>query len=374
MRLSSLTFSLLIATCFLCLVGRSVFAFDKASDQVELKRCWSYSEEKVFTAITIDDSMAYVATNEAQIVAISLLTGQKVWSAELGGTLVSNLETSSIGLHLVTQPAPVDGKQSSTLLWRLSKETGIPAKPAESSEGKLSIKAVNGRLISVSASGKVSSIDPNTLVTVWNRVPTGSVTGEPFISTELIAFATGDGKLIKMSTVTGEIISTQQLASLPKNVFATRSGVVYGNERGELVSVDPNWKFRTGASVNSVTALGDALLATSFDNFIYYIRPGGGDVIWKKRLEGRIAGTVAVDGSRIAAFSLGAENGYLIDTKKGRTLGIASLGVQADAIVVGQQNPLGPVLLVNGSVVGFSSNGCKINGGAVVTTPPNSKQ
>lgn len=374
MRLSSLTFSLLILSCILGFVGPGVSAFDKASDQVELRRCWVYSEEAVFTAITADDTMAYVATNEAQIVAISLSTGQKVWSAELGGELISNLEVSPFGLHLVTQPATTDGKQTNTLIWRLSKETGIPAKPAETGDGRQTVRSVNGRLILVSANGKVNSIDPNSLAAIWNRVPTGGINGEPYISTELIAFATGDGKLIKMSTETGEIISTQQLPSLPKNVFATRSGVVYGNERGELISIEPNWKFRTGATVNSVNILGEALLATSFDNFVYYISPNGGDVIWKKRLEGRIAGTVAVDGSRIAAFSLGTENGYLIDIKKGRTLGIASLGVQADAIVVGPQNPFGPVLLVNGDVFAFSKSGCKTNGGTAGAIPPRSKQ
>jgi len=369
MRLSSLKISLLIAICVFGFGWSSVSAIDGASDQVELKRCWSYSEERVFTAITVDGAMAYVATNEAQIVAISLSTGQKVWSAELGGTLVSNLEVSPFGLHLVTQPAAADAKQTNSLLWRLSKETGIPSKPVESSDGRQTIRSVNGRLISVALNGKVNSIDPNILVTVWNRVPTGSVTGEPFISTELIAFATADGKLIKMSTVTGEIISTQQLASLPTNVFATTNGVVFGNGRGELISIEPNWKFRTGAAINSVTPLGSNLLVTSFDNFVYLIGSGGG-VQWKKRLEGRIAGTVAIDDSRIAAFSLGAENGYIVETKKGRAVGIASLGVQADSIIIGSKNPLGPVLLVNGSVVAFSSNGCKINGGIANAIPP----
>ncbi len=341
------------------------FAKDGASDTVELKRCWSYSEERVFTAITVDETTAYVATNEAQIVAISLLTGQKLWAAELGGTLVSNLEVTSAGLHLVSQP-----DSNPALLWRLSKDTGIPSKPIETSDGRQTIKSINARLVTVSSSGKVNSYEPRELTAVWNRVPTGAITGEPFISNELIAFATSDGKLIKMSTSTGEIISTQQLASKPTRVFASLNGLVFGNERGELVSVYPNWKFRTGAAINGVNSFGEALLVTSYDNFVYLIRRGGGDVIWKKRLEGRVAGTIIVDENRLAAFSLGAENGYVIETTKGRTTGIASLGVQADSLVVGPQNPFGPVLVVNGDVVAFSRNGCKTNGGTAVAIPP----
>lgn len=369
MRLSSQFIITVFAVIALFAGGINSPAMDGNSDPAELKRCWSYSEEKVFTGITVDGTTAYVATNEAQIVAISLLTGEKLWAAELGGTLVSNLEVTQFGLHLVTQPA---GKTA--LLWRLSKDTGIPSKPVETADGKQTIASVGERLIAVSSSGKANSYEPKDLTTIWNRVPTGAITGQPFISSELIAFATGDGKLIKMSTLTGEIISTQQLGSTPTRVFASLGGLVFGNERGELVSVDPDWKFRTGAAVNGVSSYGEALLVTSYDNFVYLIRRGGGDVLWKKRLEGRVAGTFGIDESRLAVFSLGAESGYVVETKKGRTTGVVTLGVQADSIVVGPPNSYGPVLLVNGGIIAFSKNGCKTNGGAAVATPPNSKK
>ncbi len=372
MRLPSQFLATVFTVIALFAGGVGAFAQDTSAEQIVLKRCWNYTDEKVFSVLTVDGTNAFVSTNEAQIAAVSLESGQKLWSADLGGTLVSNLEATPAGLFLVTQPAAVEGKRSSALMWRMSKETGIPSKPIELGEGNYTLRSIGSRLILVSTSGTISLYDSAEMKAAWSRIPTGSIVGEPFISNDLIAVATGDGKLIKMSVDSGEIISTQQLESKPTSVHASRDGVVFGNERGQLTSVDPDWKFRAGASINGVRTIGDSLLVSSFDNFIYLLTRSGG-VVWKKRLEGRIAGSVAIDEQRIAAFSLGGENGYVIDIKRGRAVGVVPLGSPADSLVVGPQNGLGPVLLMNGSLTAFSKNGCKINGGAVVTTPPNSK-
>ncbi len=49
------------------------------------------------------------------------------------------------------------------------------------------------------------------------------------------------------------------------------------------------WKFRVGAEVSNINFTPRGLLITSLDNFAYLISAGKGNLIWKKRLAGRIS-------------------------------------------------------------------------------------
>lgn len=354
-----LLFAILLTLTF-ALARQSVAnAQPKAEDPIDLKQCWAYSDNNQYSSIASDRSAVYVATPDAKIVAIAVDSGQKLWSAELGGEVASNLVALPSGVVVTTQTAATDSSVSKATIRILSLETGIATRslavnPAES----FYLKYIAGQLIVVSKSGDIAVFDAITFEQKWSRKPTGAVLGEPHIGAEKLLIGTSEGQIVSIATATGEISATIKTESRPSQMFAMANGnVIYADDRGTVISLGKKWKFRLGAKVNAISEIGEDILVTSYDNFVYLLTSDGG-VEWKQRLEGRIAGVISTSESNLIAFSIGGSSAVVLEPKKGRTVGRIGFAQQADSLFVDKSNSGGFYFIANGVTYSYSSTPC----------------
>ena len=79
-----------------------------------------------------------------------------------------------------------------------------------------------------------------------------------------------------------------------------------------------NWKFRSGGRVVYIRAVGDNVLLGSADNFVYFMDVEYGNLLWKRRLPGRIS-SGGIIGDDLAAFTvIGERSAFVLDLEKGR--------------------------------------------------------
>ncbi len=339
----------------------------KADETVEFSRCWAVAEpDGSFSTITTDAATAFVGAAGAKVSAISIAMGTRSWSTELGGEIASNLSADSAGLFVVTDSVSTDpAKPKESTLRILSKETGITAKKivlAPSDSFKIGVDA--GNVIVIAQSGDVYAFDAATAEAKWMRKPTGGVTGDSYIGGGSIVIGTTDGQILRLSSATGEINLTVRSAEKPTAVRSTTNGnIVYGDARGNVVSVDQRWKFRAGAQISAIYEANGALLVTSFDNFIYYLNPDNGGVIWKKRMSGRIADISFAATNQLLIFTFGGETGILAELKKGKTMGQIPLLQETDNVSIPDTLNGRAVFAHNGTAYAFATTPCQIQNG-----------
>lgn len=354
------------------LIGTSLFpvgllAQQKVDDTVEFSRCWAVAEpEAPFSTITTDTTTAYVGAGGAKVSAISIATGTRLWSTELGGEIASNLSADVAGLFVVTDSVSTDAaKPKESTLRILSKETGITSKKiplAVADSFKIGIDA--GLVIVIAQTGEVYAFDAVSAEAKWTRKPTGGVTGDSFIGGGSIVIGTTDGQILRMASATGEINLTVRSAEKPTAVRSLANGdIVYGDARGNIVSVDADWKFKAGAQVSGIYEVNGALLVTSFDNFVYYFNPSNGGVIWKKRMSGRIADISFASANQLLIFTYGGETGVLAELKKGKTVGQIALPQETDNVSIPDLGTGRAVFALNGTAYAFATTPCQIQNG-----------
>nr|MBP7377241.1 PQQ-binding-like beta-propeller repeat protein [Pyrinomonadaceae bacterium] len=339
----------------------------RSDDTVEFSRCWAVAEaDTPFSVISTDGTTAFVGATGAKVAAISIATGTRSWSTELGGEIASNLSADSAGLFIVTDSVSTDAaKPKESTLRILSKETGITAKKiALAPSDSFKIGVDGGNVIVIAQSGDVYAFDAATAEVKWTRKPTGGVTGDSYIGGGSIVIGTTDGQILRLSSATGEINLTVKSADKPTAVRSLANGnIVYGDARGNVVSVDAGWKFKAGAQVSGIYEVNGALLVTSFDNFVYYFNPSNGGVIWKKRMSGRIADISFAATNQLLIFTYGGETGVLAELKKGKTMGQIPLMQETDNVSIPDTLNGRAVFAHNGTAYAFATTPCQIQNG-----------
>lgn len=366
------TTSLLIAAILLGIdLSRiGVFGQDKpirADETVEFNRCWAVAEpDGSFSTITTDASTAFVGADGAKVAAISIATGSRLWSTELGGDIVSNLTADAAGVFVVTDTVSPDaGKPKESTLRILSKETGITTKKiALASANSFKIGVDAGNVIVIAQSGDIYAFDAATAEAKWMRKPTGGVAGDSYIGGGSIVIGTTDSQILRMASATGEINLTVKSFEKPTAVRSSANGkIVYGDARGNVVSVDQRWTFRAGAQISAIYEVNEALLVTSFDNFVYFLNPVNGGVIWKKRMSGRIADISFAATNQVLIFTYGGETGVLTELKKGKTMGQIPLTQETENVSIPDTLNGRAVFAQNGTAYSFATTPCQNQNG-----------
>jgi len=336
--------------------------------QVEFTKCWQFAEpESEIVALSADSRAVFASTSDARITSVALTTGEKLWSTEVGGSIASNLLTFGDRLYLVAHRGNSPGDQAS--LKSLAKETGILAKDLPIQRGeRYYVESDASGIIVVSSSGDVYLVSAGGDHILWHRKPTGSVVGKPYINGGTIVLSSSDRNLIRLSVKTGEIDFIKQLPNAPSVVFSSRSGdLFYGDSRGDLSSVTERWTLKLGAQVSELFELDGTLIVSSYDNFLYRISPRNGDVKWRKRLAGRIAGTSLAPDKSLLVFILGDSTALLLEPKRGRTVGQIALGAPIEAAVIPRTFDGGSIVSLNGDVLAFANGSCHAKKAPAVT-------
>jgi len=334
-----------------------------STDPPLLKKCWNYPSAIGEHGLAADSSRIFLGETNARIEAISVDTGTKLWTSDLGGTVASNILAGDKTIYVATRSVGTDLSKNHTTLWALSKETGLTvfSSPLDAT-GQITLDGAGQRIFSVS-DGVIDGFDASTGATLWSRT-IAAVSAEPVIADHKIILGTNDKFVIVVSVETGEITSRIRTKYIPTAVASPNAEtIVVGDDRGNLLSVDAanggtNWKLRQGARISEIDVNNDDVLVTSYDNFVYSIDIGSGKVSWKKRMAGRI--NVVPDSSRQIAVTLaaGENTAFVIDTKNGKSLNQLTLdGENAfvqEPIIAGNS----AVFATADGVLGYSITGC----------------
>ena len=302
--------------------------FAEAQDGEEGKRppiqkCWSYNVAIVQDAgIAADKAQGYFGTSDGKLSAIDLKTGQPAWSTEVGGKLASEIVVSdkaiyagsgaaeSGGQAVVNSLSPITGLQN----WRIRVPTY--------QRFHLGLGAAG--LAIVSGSGDIWLLNEGDGTVVWKSAASGSIASAPRFDNGKLIVATAAKRIEEFSLSDGKRTASLPLKFVPTLVGGGTSAVVYSDEKGAVFSSEPgggqNWKFKAGGRITYVKPVDDNVLLGSVDNFVYFMSIERGNILWKRRLPGRIASGGLI-GEKLAAFTVvGEPSAFVIDLESGRVV------------------------------------------------------
>ena len=280
-----------------------------------------------------DGSQIFIGTLNGTIEALASGNLNTNWRAELGGEFASDLILIENWIAVATNPSretingtrePINGGDVSTVRL-ISKESGVTvwaAKVAYSERYYLG--KINGSVAIVSKEGQVTLLDRSSGQVHSQTVPVGKLSARPVFSAGNVALATADKQLTVISAQGGRIVSRQTTDHvITALAFLKKDAIAAGDERGNVTLFGTEntkvvWRFKSGAGVSSVSETEQGILVTSLDNFVYMISDYNGDVIWKRRLTGRVLeGGLAMNG-HIVILIYGENSAYVIDMAQGK--------------------------------------------------------
>lgn len=280
-----------------------------------------------------------------------------VWSIELGGEFASNVTGSEKVLAVVMNAASAEGAapHDSSTLRLVSRENGIPVGTTKLPYAEnYYLFTRPDKLVAVSRSGHVLEIRADSggiSKRVETRVAVAAAPSEYAGGDILIP--TQDKRLWAYSPSSGELVVRNTLETLPAAITATKDdGYAIGDDRGNLSLYSsegrrPGWRFKGGAAISSIKWMDDALLVSSLDNFLYLVSDYNGNVIWKRRLNGRVPNSgISILGHYVTLVP--SENSvFVIEMEK---------GLVTDAVIEVEKEIISrSVVAVNGRSFAFVS-------------------
>jgi outer membrane protein assembly factor BamB len=292
-----------------------------------LLKCWSRSSIVLpKNGIAADSDSVYFVSGDGKINAIDIKTGETTWSSEIGGNVSSEIIATKRSVYVVSTGTPGALKETaSTFVRSLSRSTGLTN---WSVELRFAEKYFAGEtpagIVVVASSGDIWTLNESDGTIVWKTGFSGALSASPKFGESGIMIGTTAKKVEVYSAADGRKISSMDLQFIPALVGnGTSSAAVYADERGgvyssEIDSGDRNWKFKAGGRAADMQTIDGKILVASADNFVYFMSADYGNILWKRRMPGRIANG-GVIGKRLAAFTvIGERSAYMVDLDNGR--------------------------------------------------------
>lgn len=352
----------LIVFISLAMVPLSITPQNGGSKTVPIKKCWEYDVNSI-SEIASDNAKLFISQSGARVDSVSITTGQKIWTTDLGGELVSNIAVGDSQVFVVTlSNGPGTGH---SILRALSKDTGITNWSVQLPRSDAVSLGVSGaNVVFVSGGGNVASLDLKSGRVAWQRSIPEGVSTVPSFGPDSVIFGTNSKEIFILSLADGSVRFNTKTEFLLTSVIANEDNqIVWGDQRGSLVSYsiegrEIRWKFKGGAQISHIASAGDDLLVTSLDNFIYRISTGNGNVLWKKRQAGRVTSAPVVTSDFAVVITNGERTGHIIDPIKGKIINQLTLNDGNDflrpPVIFGDTI----VFPTAAGLIAYSLNGC----------------
>lgn len=276
--------------------------------------------------LAADSESVYLGTINGTLSSYESRDLKIAWRLELGGEFSSDLLLVGSGLIVVTNSAKgANGAQDASTIRLISKESGVAVWSAKLpfSESYF-LGRLNGGIAAVSRQGSITLLDIASGQTKWQAGPHGAVSARPAFSAARMAFGTAEKQVVSVSARDGELVQRFSVDFVPTSIsFSKNGGLLVGDARGNLAMLGPQdskpiWKFKSGAGVSSVIETDDGVLLTSLDNFVYFVSDYNGDVIWKRRLSGRVVEGGLILNGYLVVLIYGDSAGYVLDLENGK--------------------------------------------------------
>lgn len=324
-----------------------------------LKKCWeARAEVSKISGLTADENLVFFANDEGKLSGVEIDTGRIAWVSELAGRVRSEIVLAN-GLVFVVSGAD----DMHVTLTALATRTGLVVWRSDFPKSeRYYLTAIGADLLAASTSGLVFRVSTNDGRVAWRNQAAGEITSVPKVGEETIAVATSRNKIEAFDLVDGGRESTVALDFIPSIIGAAKdSSLIYSDQKGTVFSTNlkgqRNWKFRAGGRIVYVKTVGSNVLIGSADNFVYLMSIDFGNLLWKRRLPGRIANGGMIGDDRAVFTVIGERSAWILELDKGRVVDHIDLSID-DAFLFTPVRSGGKYLLsaTSTGVSGFSGN------------------
>ncbi len=304
-----------------------------------------------------DGANIYVGSSNGLMRAYSARDLANKWRLELGGDFASGVLPLDGAMAVVTNPI-AEGAQvpDGSVIRLIDSNTGVTSWSVKLPYSqKYFLGRLNGEIAAVNDKGRISLIELRSGRIVSQAGPFGNITAGPAFEHDRIVFGTDAKQLVVFSRSDGALQARMRSDLVPRSLAFSRKGdLIVGDERGNVQHLglpdgESAWTFKTGAAVSSILDMDDGtILVTSLDNFVYLISDYNGNVIWKRRLSGRIIDGGSVLGDHFVVLIAGENSGYALELSTGKVRDVLSL----------KENGLlgGPPVVAGGNTFTFNTN------------------
>ena len=294
-----------------------------ADANVIVKECWNFPVPgSGIASLTGDDENIFTATFSGDVSAFDAKSGEKTWTSELGGVVVSDILIDADRVYIATNSG--DESEPSTIR-TLSRDTGITvwSSSVPRSE-RVFLLADRGGVVAISDS-KISRFEPAKGDLLWAKDLSAKLSAPPIILDGTIFQAAEDRSIAIVDAGSGAAKGSREVGQKVVFIGGTEGdGILFSNDRGGLTKWTSDhavsWLFKAGARITKAIRTKEGILAASDDNFIYMIWDYNGDVTWKIRLSGRVSDVVVLNESLAAATAIGSNAIFILDLAKGRAV------------------------------------------------------
>jgi len=306
-----------------------------------------------------NDNNIILFNGNSVLISTNLESGFENWKQQTGGKpqLPALIDENSLFFLTVTKNS--NGQPPKFILNSVSLKTGIAnwQKVFENSE--------NLRILTISDSSAVFVQTENSTVQAVLKTDGKPLWTRKFAESWL-AFdeSTRNGQidlltpanLLKISTDEGLIGGKYNLPKALQGsppILKTLRGkaVVIGLSTGEILKLgsyrersEIQWKIKTGGSVTGIVEVGENILVTSLDNFIYLFSVERGNLRWKKRVSGRIVSEPLTFEGHAFIQSVGDNIASIIDLKDGKR--VNQIRLEDDVFFSGEPFQVGKFLIL----------------------------
>lgn len=289
-----------------------------------LEPCWRFASGSMSSIPTASDNVSqiFLPQTPARIIALSLLGGGLLWTVETGGDLIVPPYAYSRDI-VVYSVQTEEGEKASIRRINIDSLSGIATSGAKLDVSEMRSSAgLPEALVVLDGSGNVRKFGKQGQE--WERRLVSADHSGVDHSDGYIFVWSRSGEVVVLDADTGRTELEFALTSEPSGSFAVDSDAFYaGSEDGKVFAIDRGdgkieWISRTGGTIDGLTAEKEGILAVSRDNFVYFLSDGNGSRIWKRKLAGRIIGSVKL-GKEVAAFlSYGTNEVLILRMEDGR--------------------------------------------------------
>jgi outer membrane protein assembly factor BamB len=347
-RQSLFTLKLLLSLLLAIIQVSSVNSLPRAqtqegTSQIELSQPltlrWQYNSENTINLTpTTDGERIYLPLANGTMVSLSASDGQLIWKMDLGGQLSSSPVADERAVYVASETRVDESKapRATGALHALGRAGGITQWMRTFPTPLRGALAANQTtLFGGTGDGRVYAIQKRTGEILWITQYSAPFNSQPLAFDSSLYLGSEDGTLIALSQATGRTFWRYRTRGFVRGQVAVANGLVFfGSADGYVYAVNESngrlrWRTRTGAAVQAVAIADNGLLATSQDNFVYYLSLTKGHRLWKQQLAGRLPAQPLTANDGALFIPLSSDAGVVLNLRDGKQLNLLPLGEDA---------------------------------------------
>ena len=303
-----------------------------------LKVCWKLENEKFLNKTVASDKNNYFYVAGGIIKSLNSETGEKRWETDLGGEIISTPYIDGENVYVVSKLKEEQNEEftfnevstnydvstnynekniivrslntsSGVTIWQTNLKTDVNPE-------QIFLYIYKSTLLIVDENGNLYSICRDNGIFKWRKRLGAKLSALPYFYADKAVLGTFEKQLLIFNLSENETyikIKKVKLDTIPTAIslinneetliIGDQIGIVstikvektdYGISKKKKKEKNDSWEFRLGGAVSNISVTPKGLLITSLDNFAYLISEKKGNLIWRKRLAGRISDKLLV--------------------------------------------------------------------------------